>query len=431
MRWLLAIAAIGLTLRVAYVVATNGDVLTPDGVDYYLGAKALANGEGFIDAGRLLTRGIHEPSAEHPPAWTVLLAGPSFVGISSVLQQQLLTCLLGTATVVLVGIVGRRLAGPRAGLIAAAFSALYPNLWMHERLLLLEPLMSLAAAAAIFLTYEFTARPRLSTLLCLGALCGLIVLVRAEQALLLAVLLVPAALLARDVSWRLRLRWLGLAVLAAVVVIAPWVVYNLGRFDHRVLLTTNFGRTVAQGNCDLTYHGPQLGYLDTRCPRRLEETYGSDKARRDYAAGATDASTVDLEFRRTAQEYVRDHLGRVPLVVLAREGRAWGVFRPFDQMRQEFRGTRFVGGRPTKLWVFRAAFASYWVLALLAIAGVIVLRRRHVPVYPLLAFVVTVVISVALTFGQTRYRAPAEVSIVLLAAVAADALWRRFLARAP
>jgi hypothetical protein len=34
-------------------------------------------------------------------------------------------------------------------------------------------------------------------------------------------------------------------------------------------------------------------------------------------------------------------------------------------------------------------------------------------------------IGVALSYGQTRFRAPAEVSIVLLAAVALDALRRR------
>jgi hypothetical protein len=42
----------------------------------------------------------------------------------------------------------------------------------------------------------------------------------------------------------------------------------------------------------------------------------------------------------------------------------------------------------------------------------------------LLAFPVIVMVSVALTFGQTRYRAPAEVSLVLLGAVGVDMLVR-------
>jgi hypothetical protein len=49
-------------------------------------------------------------------------------------------------------------------------------------------------------------------------------------------------------------------------------------------------------------------------------------------------------------------------------------------------------------------------------------------VYPLLVFPLSVVISVALTIGATRYRAPAEIPLVLLAAVGVDQLariWQR------
>jgi hypothetical protein len=57
--------------------------------------------------------------------------------------------------------------------------------------------------------------------------------------------------------------------------------------------------------------------------------------------------------------------------------------------------------------------------------------RRDVPIWPLIAVPAIVVIAVALTFGQTRYRAPAEPVVVLLAAVAADAWLRRRAARRP
>ena len=44
---------------------------------------------------------------------------------------------------------------------------------------------------------------------------------------------------------------------------------------------------------------------------------------------------------------------------------------------------------------------------------------------PVAALFVLVVVTVALAFGDTRYRAPAEVGIVLLAATAVDAGVRR------
>ena len=55
-----------------------------------------------------------------------------------------------------------------------------------------------------------------------------------------------------------------------------------------------------------------------------------------------------------------------------------------------------------------------------------ILRRRRVTLIPLLAVFAEVVVTAAFAFGDTRYRAPAEVAIVLLAAVAVDALWRRW-----
>jgi ABC-type transport system involved in cytochrome c biogenesis permease component len=53
------------------------------------------------------------------------------------------------------------------------------------------------------------------------------------------------------------------------------------------------------------------------------------------------------------------------------------------------------------------------------------LRRRRIPLYPLLAFVLTVVITVATAYGETRYRAAAEVPLVILAAVGLEALLPR------
>jgi hypothetical protein len=69
---------------------------------------------------------------------------------------------------------------------------------------------------------------------------------------------------------------------------------------------------------------------------------------------------------------------------------------------------------------------SYYVMVLLAIAGVVVMRKRRIPIWPVLAIPVIVLASVTLTFAQVRYRAPAEVGFVLAAAVAVDAFVERF-----
>ena len=73
----------------------------------------------------------------------------------------------------------------------------------------------------------------------------------------------------------------------------------------------------------------------------------------------------------------------------------------------------------------RVQLFTYWTILPVAVVGAIVLRRHRRPLYALLAFVVTTAVAVAITYGETRYRATAEVSIVLLAGIGFDALLRR------
>jgi hypothetical protein len=73
---------------------------------------------------------------------------------------------------------------------------------------------------------------------------------------------------------------------------------------------------------------------------------------------------------------------------------------------------------------------AFYVSLILGIAGAVVLRRsRLAPLFPLLALPAAVLLSVAVTFGQQRYRAPMQPTLVILGAVALDALGRQFVRR--
>ena len=51
---------------------------------------------------------------------------------------------------------------------------------------------------------------------------------------------------------------------------------------------------------------------------------------------------------------------------------------------------------------------AYWILLPLAVLGAVFARRRRRPIYPLLVFPLIVALSVTLTIGAVRYRAPAR-----------------------
>ena len=74
-------------------------------------------------------------------------------------------------------------------------------------------------------------------------------------------------------------------------------------------------------------------------------------------------------------------------------------------------------------------FSFYAVAALAVAGGVIVRRRRRVPVFPLLVPPAIVLFAVAISLGSNRYRASAEGVLVVLAAVAIDRMIQGLLDR--
>jgi hypothetical protein len=53
------------------------------------------------------------------------------------------------------------------------------------------------------------------------------------------------------------------------------------------------------------------------------------------------------------------------------------------------------------------------------------MRRRRVPISPMLAIVAMVTVTVAISIGITRYRVGGDVMLVVLGGVGVDAGWRR------
>jgi hypothetical protein len=238
-----------------------------------------------------------------------------------------------------------------------------------------------------------------------GALVGLCTLARAELALLSVLMVVPI-LVRASISWRARLARIGLAALLALVVLAPWMVWVNGQFDRPVIVSTNEGLTLAGANCEETYYSPSVGFWSIDCAVALLDP-------------ELDASENSAALRDDAITYAREHAGRIPVVLVAREGRMLGYWRP--DMVADFGQAE---GRPT--WASWLAYATFWAFVPFAVAGAVLLRRRRVPLLPLGA-VAALTLLVALAFyGIPRQRLGLDIVTCVLAAVAAAALLGRW-----
>ena len=229
-----------------------------DAAAYRLLGQGLARGDGYVRPFDLQRQGVRVTTAEYPPGFPLLLAKADLLGLKSETGQRALLCLIGSLTVGLVGLIGRRLGGDGVGLLAATIAALHPSLWSTDTSPLAEPLAVWFAMATVLAALAVYDRPIARRWLLLGALAGLGGLVRTE-------LLVLGPLLMFPLAWRLgdtRRRQMGalaLGIASMLAVVAPWTIRNAVVFGRFVPVSNNMGSVVRGANCEGAYRGEFRG----------------------------------------------------------------------------------------------------------------------------------------------------------------------------
>ena len=403
-----AIAIGGLALRVGYVLSytryQNGTLY--DSYWYYSTTIGLHSGQFFREPFSF------SPSAAHPPMTSLLLAAAAYiVGLHGGTTSSLLVmAVLGTAVVFCVGLLGRAVAGPWVGLTAAGLAALAPNFWMPSGILMSETPAMLFMALILLAVVHLIRTPTVGAAVLLGLACGVEALVRAELILFVPGLLIPATLIARQVPLRRRLLLLGVGLVATTFVLAPWVGRNLATFKDPTYISTGDGLALLGSNCPQTYSGPELGLWNLSCTTSVK--------------GGGDESVQSSRYQHAALQYIEHHADRLPIVMLARIGLVWDLYKPVQMAQVE------VGeGRP-----FDASLAGlgfYYALLPFSVGGIVILRRRRIDQWFLLVPAGVVTLVSALVFAPVRYRAPFEVCLVVLAATGMVVLAQRLSGRRP
>src|SRR4051812_45121520 len=123
-----------------------------DSYYYSVQAAELATGHGYVQPFTT------QPGAEHAPLTSTLMAAVSW-GHDALPWQRLVTVLCGITTIALIGVVGRMIAGWRAGLVAAGIAAAYPNLWMNDGLVMSESVSVLVVVLWMIASVRFVRSP--------------------------------------------------------------------------------------------------------------------------------------------------------------------------------------------------------------------------------------------------------------------------------
>jgi len=402
----LALAAAAAVPRLAVLAYERGDILA-----------------GFTDksddfARTFIASGTYGLIPGVPSAYTQPLYGFFLIPIYAVFGRSwaavgLAQVAVAVATVWLVYEIGRRVLSRRAGLVAALLATLHPYLIWHDVHLNREILDGLLAAALVLCALVVEKRPTLPRAVLLGAVAGLAILGNARLALL--PLLLVAWLVARFGPSR-RAALTVLAVLAAsAVVVSPWVVRN--RVSVGCFALTTDARALWKANNANTYRVlAQGGWIDDVPP--LPGTPPSPEVAAELSRQTGRVVRVDecaqMDFYQDeVLAFWRQHPGEKLRLAGQAAGMLW---------QPTVRETR---GRPgAGTWLDHA---RRWAeplfmgpLYALAAAGLLVAGRRFLGLaLAVLAYQTVLAMAFA---GATRYRAPWDFLIAVMAAAGLQAL---------
>jgi hypothetical protein len=420
---LLGIGTGGLVVRLLYVFHISRDIpLVGDPGNYHTLGHQIAAGEGYLRWPLFEATGEKLPTAWFPPGFPSVLAVLDGLGVDTVTGQRVVTAGLGTATVIVIGLIGRQVAGPMVGLLAAGVAAVAPMLVVADGSLGVETLYGLIVALLVLLVYRRAGPdqpPSWPWWAALGAVVAVAAYVRGEGVLLLVFLVVPLAFRWPG-SWRVRLTRLGVATGALVLVLAPWTIRNYAAFDGVVLISNNGTGVFGGANCPVTYYGEQRGRYANACIASTVDARGRPVSELAFAARG----------RRAGIDFALENAAALPATAAVRVLRTWGLYDSSAQIAgPEFRihGEAYQDSKdPTWLrWGHRLHLA----LMVMAAVGSGAALRERLRVWPLWSLVAMVTVVSALSYGRFRFLAAAVPAVMVLAALGLVYLWRAARAR--
>lgn len=429
---LVAILLLGFGLR--FGEAWDGRPPVYDAAAYAAIAANLDRGDGFT-----VGAGATQPSSNYSPGLPLFVAGIYKVtgGVHERLARLVLA-LIGTLSVLLTYLLGRRLArsspfppygkgkatsAVATGLIAAGAVAVYPALLEYQGMLMSEPLAATLLAGAVLAMLWARDGGAWARWILPGALLGALALVRPEYlgvTVLLAALVFAGGLLGSPrPRWAAALAAAAALLLAALVVIAPWTARNAEALGRFVPISTGGGQVLFAGTYLPSDGNPER--VGTEVIERHPELFGPNAVQRlrleqilaRLAADRYPDLETDQALAKMGREQFWDDLGDQPLeyagFLAKKVWRLWG------------HGPRAVMEAPA--WeLFHWALVALGLLGL----GVLAWRRRWEAAVLATVFVAITALSALLVASPRRVLAmlPLLAACAGVGATWAWAAWR-------
>jgi 4-amino-4-deoxy-L-arabinose transferase-like glycosyltransferase len=381
--WIVLLAA-ALCARLAFAFILPQRLMWPDPVELEAVARLLYE------------KGTYGLQTLRPPGYPTFIAGVYHLFGPNLITLRLVEAALATVSVGLIGALGVRLFGRRAGLLGMAIAALHPMLAFLPSTTYSESTSVLLFVSILTLAYSATERGGAWRWALVGVLLGLLALVRPNAIALLPGLGLGFGILLhrRRRAWLVPVLVTGLAFGLTVL---PWIVRNHRVHQRWYYVSTGGGRQVWLGN------NPNATCVTTD-PLIIDDVTKADLDR---------LPTIfddDRYLYGKAMEFIRSHPGRAAQLYLVKLGNIFALFP------ETMTGT----------YVNWASRLTQGIASIVIFVGCLLALRRwkSVPeMWPLVGATLTFVFATALAFSSVRYRMLVEPCLILIAGVGWSRHW--------
>jgi 4-amino-4-deoxy-L-arabinose transferase-like glycosyltransferase len=351
-----------------------------DEPDYVVRAMSLVEGHGIADEhGR--------PSSLRMPGVPIVLALIFSIAGRDILWARILMCVVGALLVFICYLLGRSLAGRRAGLICAVAAAVFPNWVWYSSDLLTDMWSAILTGLAVWSLIVGWRKNSLPWFALAGFVAGVGVLFRATGLALLPGIVLWTLLVMP--GWRRRLGASMLVCAAAVAVIAPWAVRN-------TIVQGEFVPVSTQGGIELNIaNNPRATGILTNDFDMYESELSRAHPRDSFASEARRSE----RYQADAMAFIRGNPGRFLRLCAIRLGELWKVYSP-----------------RVPLWQSLLTIASFGIALPFAAFQIARRGRRRGPTMLFVILIASHSAVHAVFTSVIRYRIPIEPLVLALAA---------------
>jgi 4-amino-4-deoxy-L-arabinose transferase-like glycosyltransferase len=363
------------------------------------------------------------PSAYFPPGFPYYLGAIDVIGGNKTLKGPAVQparygqAVLGTITVAMIGLVAFECFGWTVALTAMILAAIFPVFIAESGILVAEnlftPLVLAAVWAALRTRRSTTAGRRYGWVIATGVLTGLSALTHFEG----IVLVIPLAFALGWTKPRKSLAAPALLVLITVLTILPWTIRNAVELHTFIPVSDEAGITLVG-----TYNPASAAYEPVPWKWRI---FAAIPGEHKITGNPKYLTEPQLGSKLETQAF--DYIGNHPTAPL--QVAFHNTLRMFE-LEGTFAWHASTAALDIDIVTARVGVISFWILCLIAIAGLFTRVVRQAPLW-LWAVPILLAISVVLVNVETpRFREPIDPYLILLAACAIGTLVGR-LRRAP